>query len=70
LCYDLKSFRLLTYCPHHCKVSPMCPPAGILKEQNPGARCGYQDLNKAGAYHETTTGRQGYYLKAIWQYSM
>lgn len=48
----------------------MCPPAGILKEQHPGARCEYQDLNKAGAYHETTTGRRGYYLKAIWQYSM
>lgn len=59
-----------TYCPHHYKVSPQCPPAEILKEQNPGARCGYQDLNRAMAYQGPPIARWDYYLKAIWQYSM
>lgn len=70
LCHALQCLWLLTYCPHLCKVSPMCPPAEILKEQNTGEKCGYQDPNIAMAYHGPTMARWGYYLKAIWQYSM
>lgn len=40
------------------------------KSKTQGGKCRYQDPNKAIAYHGPTMARWGYYLKAIWQYSM